>query len=54
MGRTSKPKAKTKATKRQRIKDLSPKDTKQVKGGGKVSFGDIPVSRPVDKSSPIF
>ncbi len=32
------------------VRDLRP--ARNVKGGGKVNFSDIPVSKPVDKSSP--
>jgi type VI protein secretion system component Hcp len=54
MGRTSKSKAKTsasKAKKRQRIKDLSPKDSKQVKGG---TVSDISFTKQVNKASPVL
>ena len=54
MGRTSKSKAKTsasKARKRQGIKDLSVKDSKQVKGG-KVTTQDIHFTTTVNKASP--
>lgn len=43
MGRTTKPKSKAKTGKRERVKDLSPQDSKRVKGGagsaGSVSTG---------------
>ena len=48
MGRTSKPKGKTKTTKRQRIKELSPKDSKRVKGGA----GDFSFTPKINKASP--
>jgi len=53
LGRTSKSKSKskTKTTKRQRIKDLSPKDDKQVKGGTVSNFS---FTQKVDKASPVL
>jgi type VI protein secretion system component Hcp len=46
-------KAKPKTGKRNRIKDLTPKHPKQVKGG-KASPGEFSFVHKVDKSSPVL
>ncbi len=42
---------KSKAPERDEIKDLAPKETRQVKGGRR-TLGDIVVVKEVDKGSP--
>jgi len=46
-------KAKPKAGKRDRIKDLTPKHPKQVKGG-KVTSGELVFVHKVDKATPVL
>jgi len=42
----------SKTAKRNRIKDLPPKDTKQVKAGGKITHNELSVTKLTDKASP--